>query len=246
MQQFAYTTGKNATDGAMIIDAMDLLYTSRFSAFCLVSSDSDFTRLAARIREQGVTVYGFGERKTPKPFISACDHFTYFDMLPVPPAREGAFPDVVQTQPSDISNTPVDVGRAVPVKRSHSDLATEEPAETGHRRLNRGDHATYQNEIGKPVLAEASIGNSSRRPLDRAVIDGLRQAVISTAGDDGWANLADAGSFMRRISPDLNARNYGYARLRGLVEASGIVEIRLKELTSGPPVVLVRLSNNSY
>jgi uncharacterized LabA/DUF88 family protein len=64
MQQFAYTTGKNSTDGAMIIDAMDLLYTGRFSAFCIVSSDSDFTRLAARIREQGVTVYGFGERKT--------------------------------------------------------------------------------------------------------------------------------------------------------------------------------------
>lgn len=62
IQQFAYTSGKNATDGAMIIDAMDLLYTDRFSAFCLVSSDSDFTRLAARIREQGVTVYGFGKR----------------------------------------------------------------------------------------------------------------------------------------------------------------------------------------
>jgi NYN domain len=65
VQQFAYTTGKNATDGAMIIDAMDLLYTGRFSGFCIVSSDSDFARLAARIREQGVTVYGFGERKTP-------------------------------------------------------------------------------------------------------------------------------------------------------------------------------------
>ncbi len=67
VQQFAYTIGKNATDGAMIIDAMDLLYTGRFSGFCIVSSDSDFARLAARIREQGVTVYGFGERKTPRP-----------------------------------------------------------------------------------------------------------------------------------------------------------------------------------
>lgn len=81
IQQFAYTTGKNATDGAMIIDAMDLLYTGRFSAFCLVSSDSDFTRLAARIREQGVTVYGFGERKTNHAFIAACDKFVYFDVL---------------------------------------------------------------------------------------------------------------------------------------------------------------------
>ena len=81
VQQFAYTTGKNATDGAMIIDAMDLLYTGRFSGFCIVSSDSDFVRLAARIREQGVTVYGFGERKTPRPFITACDKFVYFDVL---------------------------------------------------------------------------------------------------------------------------------------------------------------------
>lgn len=81
VQQFAYTTGKNATDGAMIIDGMDLLYTGRFSGFCIVSSDSDFARLAARIREQGVTVYGFGERKTPRPFITACDKFVYFDVL---------------------------------------------------------------------------------------------------------------------------------------------------------------------
>ena len=81
VQQFAYTTGKNATDGAMIIDAMDLLYTGRFSGFCIVSSDSDFARLASRIREQGITVYGFGERKTPRPFITACDKFIYVDVL---------------------------------------------------------------------------------------------------------------------------------------------------------------------
>jgi hypothetical protein len=88
VQQFAYTTGKNATDGAMIIDAMDLLYTGRFSGFCIVSSDSDFARLAARIREQGVTVYGFGERKTPRPFITACDKFVYFDVLNVAGERK--------------------------------------------------------------------------------------------------------------------------------------------------------------
>src|SRR6266702_7000739 len=81
IQQFAYTTGKNATDGAMIIDAMDLLNTGRFDGFCIVSSDSDFARLAARIREQGVTVYGFGERKTPRPFVTACDRFIYLDVL---------------------------------------------------------------------------------------------------------------------------------------------------------------------
>jgi uncharacterized LabA/DUF88 family protein len=86
IQQFAYTRGKNATDAAMVIDAMDLLYSGRFDGFCLVSSDSDFTRLAARIRESGLTVYGFGERKTPKPFVAACDKFVYIENLIAPQA----------------------------------------------------------------------------------------------------------------------------------------------------------------
>src|SRR5690349_13057663 len=81
IQQFGYTKGKNATDAAMIIDAMDLLYTGRFDGFCIVSSDSDFTRLASRIRESGLTVYGFGERKTPKAFVAACDKFVYTEIL---------------------------------------------------------------------------------------------------------------------------------------------------------------------
>ncbi len=81
IQQFNYTTGKNATDSAMIIDAMDLLYTGRFAGFCIVSSDSDFTRLASRIRESGLKVYGFGERKTPPPFVSACDRFIYTEIF---------------------------------------------------------------------------------------------------------------------------------------------------------------------
>lgn len=81
IQQFAYTTGKNATDSSLIIDAMDLLHSGRFDGFCIVSSDSDFTRLASRIREQGLTVYGFGENRTPKAFVSACDKFIFVDVL---------------------------------------------------------------------------------------------------------------------------------------------------------------------
>jgi len=81
MQQFAYTKGKNATDSAMIIDAMDLLYSNAFDGFCIVSSDSDFTKLASRIRESGLVVYGFGEQKTPSPFVAACDKFIYTEVL---------------------------------------------------------------------------------------------------------------------------------------------------------------------
>jgi hypothetical protein len=81
IQQFAYTKGKNATDSAMIIDAMDLLYTGNFNGFCIVTSDSDFTKLASRIRESGLLVYGFGEQKTPSAFVSACDKFIYTEVL---------------------------------------------------------------------------------------------------------------------------------------------------------------------
>ena len=81
IQQYAYTTGKNATDSAMIIDAMDILYSEKVNGFCLVSSDSDFTKLATRLREAGVVVYGIGEKKTPNPFIVACDKFIYIEIL---------------------------------------------------------------------------------------------------------------------------------------------------------------------
>ena len=84
IQQFSYTSGKNATDSAMIIDAMDLLHTGTFDGFCLVSSDSDFTRLASRIREAGKRVVGFGEEKTPRPFVTACDQFVYVSVFRAP------------------------------------------------------------------------------------------------------------------------------------------------------------------
>lgn len=81
MQQYGYTTGKNATDSAMIIDAMDILYTGNVEGFCIVSSDSDFTRLASRLRESGITVVGMGEKKTPSAFIAACNKFKYLEVI---------------------------------------------------------------------------------------------------------------------------------------------------------------------
>lgn len=97
-QNFAYTSGKNASDIALVIDAMDLLHSGRFHGFCLVSSDSDFTRLAARIREQGVDVYGFGEHKTPESFRQACRRFIYTEnLLPQAPKPDQAqLPDAMQ------------------------------------------------------------------------------------------------------------------------------------------------------
>lgn len=94
IQQYGYTIGKNATDSAMIIDAMDILYTGRVDGFCIVSSDSDFTRLASRLREAGMLVIGLGEKKTPTPFISACNKFIYLEVLKKPSEQER----VIQTK----------------------------------------------------------------------------------------------------------------------------------------------------
>lgn len=99
VQQFSYTSGKNATDSALIIDAMDLLHSGRVDGFCLVSSDSDFTRLATRIRESGLAVYGFGERKTPKPFVAACDRFIYTEILKRPEASGSSAAGSAATAP---------------------------------------------------------------------------------------------------------------------------------------------------
>jgi uncharacterized LabA/DUF88 family protein len=98
IQQFSYTTGKNSTDASLIIDAMDVLHTGSVDGVCLVSSDSDFTRLATRIREAGLVVYGFGERKTPEPFVAACDKFIYTEILRTKPEEAKA-----QATPTEIN-----------------------------------------------------------------------------------------------------------------------------------------------
>lgn len=107
-QQFAYTTGKNASDITLVIDAMDLLHSARFDGFCLVSSDSDFTRLAARIREQGVDVFGFGEQKTPESFRQACRRFTYTEnLLPDAPANAEAADSTAKPLQPPSAATPI-------------------------------------------------------------------------------------------------------------------------------------------
>ena len=109
MQQYSYTTGKNATDSAMIIDAMDLLYSGNLDGFCIVSSDSDFTRLAARLREAGKLVIGMGESKTLGPFVKACDQFKYLDLIlnNAEPEDEPALPAADSTEPAASDDTAI-------------------------------------------------------------------------------------------------------------------------------------------
>jgi len=101
IQQYSYTTGKNSTDSALIIDAMDILYSGHVDGFCIVSSDSDFTKLAARLREAGMYVVGMGEKKTPMPFISACELFKYLEVLAPLPTDSGQTGGIVKTDKPD-------------------------------------------------------------------------------------------------------------------------------------------------
>lgn len=105
-QQYSYTTGKNSTDSALIIDAMDILYTGRVDGFCIVSSDSDFTKLAIRLREAGMKVYGFGEKKTPKSLISACDKFVYIEILKKEEKVEVIVPKIKLERKAPIKDKP--------------------------------------------------------------------------------------------------------------------------------------------
>lgn len=114
MQQFAYTTGKNATDSTLIIDAMDLLYTRKFDGFCLVTSDSDFTGLAMRLREEGLTVLGFGEKKTPDAFRNACHKFVFTEVLR--PTAESTAPAVKVVSDQNIENGQKSTVNALPAE----------------------------------------------------------------------------------------------------------------------------------
>ena len=166
MQQFAYTTGKNATDSAMIIDAMDLLHTGEFDGFCLVSSDSDFTRLASRLRESGKRVYGFGERKTPEPFVKACDQFIYNEIF-----------------------------RSAPV--------TDDDSRT-------------------------RVASSELRQ-DRELVSLFRSAIDAASDENGRAPLGQVGNIILKQRPDFDPRNYGYAKLSGLVDAIGLFTVTRQE-----------------
>jgi uncharacterized LabA/DUF88 family protein len=187
IQQFAYTSGKNATDSAMIIDAMDLLYSERLQAFCLVSSDSDFTRLATRLRESGMTVYGVGEQKTPRAFVSACDRFIYSEIL--------------------------------------TDDSDDDDADEGS-----------DSERTKPVPKKST----KELRQDTRLVQLLRNAASSAADDDGWANLSVVGTYIANLSADFDPRNYGYAKLSLLINATQLFETLERKTDSGGKIKYIR------
>ena len=212
VQQYAYTTEKNATDSAMIIDAMDILYSGRVDGFVLVSSDSDFTRLATRLREAGMKVYGMGERKTPNPFIVACDKFVYIEVIRAAGekarAAERAQAEREKKEREKAEQARVESTKAQP-KKSARKKAVPEP-----------EPRTAQPEPKSSVEAEP--------PVPAAVVELLADSVEDIADEDGYAFMGDLGNLLVKKQPDFDPRNFGFSKLTKLVKALDRFEVDVR------------------
>lgn len=227
MQQYSYTYGKNATDSAMIIDAMDILYSGNVDGFAIVSSDSDFTRLVARLRESGMRVIGMGEQKTPKPFIAACNQFKYLDLLY----------EARLAEESDVDDDP-EVATADIFTRSDVLASRRRPGDAG------GTHAPAAISVSNVACAgeeapRVTGGGDKRRRLKHirttvnAIIDGF-------SDEDGWVGLEVLGDQLGRRLPDFDVRNYGHKRLFPFLKSLGVYEFDEPQGTSGARRIYVR------
>lgn len=209
MQQFSNTKGKNSTDSALIIDAMDLLYTERFDGFCIVSSDSDFTRLASRIRESGLTVYGFGERKTPQAFVRACDRFIFVEVL-----RDGE------------PEAPAEPVARAPERGNPQPGRGAKPAPQAPAGGTAAKPATKPADASAPVADERPARGA---PIDDpALLGPLRAAVADAADEDGWVGLGAVGSLLSKRMPEFDPRNYGRKKLSDLIAAIPLFEVEVR------------------
>ena len=223
IQQYAYTTGKNATDSALIIDAMDILHKESVNGFCIVSSDSDYTRLASRIRESGREVLGFGEKKTPKPFIKSCDKFIYVEILGQPAAPTPALAPAPGTAPAA---TQAPAAKAAQKKTSAKRRQTSDTQAPGTPEAAAGKktapapgqtpgvvpaselpQVTVQAQTLDPAQSQSII-----RPIDDDFKDLLANTIEDAADDSGWAFLGIVGSVLTKKMPDFDPRNYGYKK----------------------------------
>ncbi len=217
IQQFSYTTGKNATDSAMIIDAMDILYTDRIDGFVLVSSDSDFTKLATRLRESGKTVYGFGEMKTPNAFIAACDRFIYLEII----GQHAEDEEQDKEKPEkEVAAKPASRARASTRKETEK-KETEKKAAADKKQA--------------PAKDKGGI-----RKIDRNLIQLINSSIRDVEDENGWAFLAEVGNLIIKKQPSFDSRNYGYDKLTTLVRSMGKYDIEMRD-TGNPNVKLVYL-----
>jgi len=235
VQVFAAVKGKNAADIAVVIDAMDLLHSGTVDAFHLVSSDSDFARLAERIREAGRTVHGYGEQhKTNPGLVAACDTFVFIETLtPVPPAAP-ALAAAVPAEPAAPSSTAT--APAIPAQDGPECPPPATPttapgpggsAATAGRSRSAGAIPTAKKEKapGTATTTPATRMTSAQLRADVALVRRLRDAVTTGAGPDGWTHLATVGQNIRK-HPAIVLRTYGYSRLKDLIAATELFEIQ--------------------
>ncbi len=200
VQQYGYTVGKNATDSAMIIDAMDILYSGNVEGFCIVSSDSDFTKLSSRLRESGMLVVGMGEKKTPKPFIAACNQFKYLDVL-------------AETEKKGIE---IEESHLTPEK-DVSDEKIQENKKTDDEAFNNKDKAlTFQDN-------NDAVKNMTDISVIKAAIIKMMNEVDS---EEQSMNMGELGSRLVKRYPDFDVRNYGDTKLSKFLKKFDFLEIK--------------------
>ncbi len=218
VQQFAYTTGKNSTDASLIIDAMDLLYTGKYDSFVLVSSDSDFTKLASRLREAEIFVFGVGEAKTPVSFRNACDDFILVENL----ERETKTANELAKRSRGIS-AGSEPGSAPAATIIGSAAASITSATTVATTVVNGTESGKSNARDKGVRSGRKASVSKQRQTVpgasaiEEVIDLLDIASQKYADEDGWTNVAAAGTYIKRSMPDFDPRTYGFMKLSELI-----------------------------
>lgn len=223
IQQFSYTQGKNASDSAMIIDAMDILYTKNVDGFCLVSSDSDFTRLAARLRESRMFVIGMGESKTPIAFKSACDTFKYLDVLMGMKKEALAAPEPEKAAKQQRDKT---VKKAQPQKNAAKKAAKAEPEK-------EPEPATPAEPHHDEELAAAFVS------LDE-IVDKIREIVEHDSDEDGYMPLSQVGVMLSRIYADFDSRNYGFSKLHKLIDYTKAFETKYEQFENGGKNLVIR------
>ena len=215
IQQYSYTTGKNATDSAMIIDAMDILYSGNVEGFCLVTSDSDFTRLASRLRESGMLVVGMGEKKTPKAFSTACNKFKYLDILSGSKASnksEKAKAEKAKAEKEKAAKADKEKAAAAAKLAEKEKAEKEKAAKTSKiksvkvlSKIKEEPPVEFHEE--PPVEEEETI--TSLDEIKRSLIDILRE----DSDEDGWVSTSDLGNKLLKRYSDFDVRNYGYSKL---------------------------------
>lgn len=205
-QQFAYTTGKNATDSAMIIDAMDILYTGKTDGFVLVSSDSDFTPLAIRLRESGMYVIGIGEEKTPKAFVQACDKFIRVEVI-----RDK------YKKPAKSATAKKTAATAKKAAAKSADKPEKAPASKA------------------AATKKAAPAAEAKPPVPEEIINLIADSVADLADDDGWIDMSNLGNLIIKKQPDFDPRTYGFGKLSNMLKNLDRFELQVRE-TADPNV----------